>query len=79
MREKIKQTYKRRFRTFQELLVACCSLEEDFVYKLSDSRDSYFRFGVGFEQLLLPPKKRRVTYDYLATTGPDDGNILPAL
>ena len=47
--------------------MACCALEEDFIFKLAETRVDYFHCGIDFEQLLLPLKKRRVaSYRYTA-------------
>ena len=65
MRERIREAYRTNFNNFEDLLDACATIEEEFVYKLAPSRLDYFKQGVHYEKFVLPQKRRRHSEDGL--------------
>jgi hypothetical protein len=50
IRDKIRAAYQRKAPSYEELLEACCAIEEEYVYIMAPSRLDYFKSGVQYEK-----------------------------
>lgn len=51
--KKIRVAYQRKAPTYEELLDACCAIEEEFVFMVAPSRLDYFKSGVQYEKRIV--------------------------
>lgn len=51
--KKIRTAYQRKAPTYDELLDACCAIEEEFVFMVAPSRLDYFKSGVQYEKRIV--------------------------
>jgi hypothetical protein len=51
--KKIRTAYQRKAPTYEELLDACCAIEEEFVFMVAPSRLDYFKSGVQYEKRIV--------------------------
>ena len=65
--KKIRVAYQRKAPTYEELLDACCAIEEEFVFMVAPSRLDYFKSGVQYEKRIVGKLRRPA-----ATNSQDD-------
>ena len=73
--KKIKAAYRRKAPTYEELLDACCAIEEEFVFIVAPSRLDYFKSGVQYEKRIvgkLTTMRRSATEKVAEEAGPID-------